>query len=1657
MSNETKETKDEKPTGETIVRRVIDNSSPFYLNSGDNPGMMISSCVLKDNNYDMWVKAMRNALRAKNKLGFIDGTVMEPKIGDLEYGLWGTCNSMMVSWVFNSIDPSLQPSVAYYETIKEMWDDLRERFSVGNAPRIHQLKSEIAAAKQHGQPVVIYYTHLKGMWDELSHHSPVPSCVCQGCTCHVTAKLMKEREEEKIHQFLMGLDDSVFGNVRTHILGMDPLPSLSKVYSMVVQEERHRSVVRGRDDKQEAVGFSVRINKPEVTQQKGGSNEKVVCTHCSKPGHDVTRCFEIIGYPEGWGRGGRGVCGGRGGRSRGRGRAYAHAVHGNNVTESQGFASDVSQQKIPGLNEVQMKQIMAILNSSNGSSASGADEKLQGKFSNRNWLLDSGASHHMTGDIDCLQNVYPVNTTVVTLPNGEQTMAEQEGMVELVGGVVLKRVLYVPCLSCSLISLSKLIKDNGCFVTFTDELCVVQDLISKMPIGVGEMRDGIYYYHSIASARASLVRKSEDYLKWHRRMGHPSTQTTLLFPGVRNDGCDSNKICDICLQAKQTRDVFPVSFNKAIESFELIHCDIWGPYRVASHCGAHYFLTVVDDFSRAVWVYLMTEKKETSKLLISFCKMVKNQFGKCVKCVRTDNGLEFKTGVIKEFYAEHGILHQSSCVYTPQQNGRVERKHRHILNVARALRFQAHLPIEFWGECILTAAYLINRTPTRILENKTPYELLFEKTPSYEHVRVFGCLCHVSHRTTVSDKFESRSRKCVFVGYPFGKKGWRVYDMETGNFIVSRDVIFDEDIFPFAEIDKAKATDSVSGNVIKELSGVNEEHVAELSVEENDELIARGSSGANDVVTEHQPNDMHEDFEEISMQHEERTQQSEIIEEINENSGAQSFVPLHEQRVRRPPNHLKDYICYTARVEPYNGEAEIKGRSSTVYPIDKYVTCDKFSRAHKVFLAAVTKEKEPAHFGEAMKDKNWCEAMKTEIDALERNATWTLEDLPPNKVAIGCKWVYRIKYHADGQVERYKARLVALGNRQVHGVDFTETFAPVAKMVSVRTFLAVAAARKWELHQMDVHNAFLHGDLNEEVYMCLPPGFAHSHPGKVCRLRKSIYGLRQAPRMWFSKLTSALEAYGFIQSKADYSLFTCHKGTAFIAILIYVDDLVVAGNDSSAIHDFKKYMSEVFHMKDLGVLKYFLGIEIARGPTGLFLSQRKYALDMLAECGLLGAKPAATPLEQNHRLAESMSAKLKDPEKYRRLVGRLIYLTITRPELSYSVHTLAQFMHDPLEDHYAAVLRVVRYLKGNPGQGVLLRADSELQLNGYCDSDWASCPTTRRSLTGYFVLLGGSPISWKTKKQPTVSRSSAEAEYRSMANATCELLWLKSLLRSLGITHAMPMNLHCDSQAALHIATNPVFHERTKHIELDCHFVRDQIKTGCVVTKYVRSSEQLADIFTKSIYPATILTLKFRHTTTTPESPSDQLSLVLLGIIARFDSSHLQSMLQKWSDHTGSTTWKTSFQEQNDGQDEEDNSFSNLPFLLWNDSKFGSCADAAIVGLMPPPLLELQSSQRYYCSVTIGEDSVISAYRLSEDRSRSLVGAILSRVGTATISTISSFSSIIWRREPSPTQKARPKPQSFAEDSIAFDMCERSTTKRGETNSFSQWYISCCY
>ncbi|GKC58941.1 cysteine-rich receptor-like protein kinase 8, partial [Tanacetum coccineum] len=315
----------------------------------------------------------------------------------------------------------------------------------------------------------------------------------------------------------------------------------------------------------------------------------------------------------------------------------------------------------------------------------------------------------------------------------------------------------------------------------------------------------------------------------------------------------------------------------------------------------------------------------------------------------------------------------------------------------------------------------------------------------------------------------------------------------------------------------------------------------------------------------------------------------------------------------------------------------------------------------------------------------------------------------------------------------------------------------------------------------------------------------------------------------------------------DYSLFVKKEGKSFTVVLVYVDDLLIIGNDESQTTTLKAQLSSIFHMKDLDEVSYFLGLEVCKSSYDIFISQHKYTKELLKEGGVLNNKPYKLPMEPNLKLQEDVGTPLQDPEIYRRLIVKLIYLTITRPDICYIVQLFTQFMKSPTSVHMQAVKHLLRYLLNYTGQGILLAHDSTVQLKAYCDSEWASCPMIKRSSTGYCILLGDFPISWKSKKQAIVSRSSAEAEYRAMANTCCEVTWLVSLFKNLCITDLEPVDLFCDNQAALYIAANPIFHARTKHIEVDFHYVRDQLKDGKIKPSYVNTKSQLADVFTKFV------------------------------------------------------------------------------------------------------------------------------------------------------------------------------------------------------------------
>ncbi|XP_010501854.1 PREDICTED: uncharacterized protein LOC104779171 [Camelina sativa] len=630
-------------------------------------------------------------------------------------------------------------------------------------------------------------------------------------------------------------------------------------------------------------------------------------------------------------------------------------------------------------------------------------------------------------------------------------------------------------------------------------------------IGSGEECDSVYYLTDVATKKFHMASVATDHALWHRRLGHPSFSVLSALP------------------------LFSGS---------------------SSSVSSTIFLTIVDDFSHAVWTFLLLEKSEVRRVLTNFMQYTEKQFVKAVK---------------------------TSCVAKPQQNGRVERKH-HKLNAVRALLFSFDLLV------LLATFIVLVETKINLASVVVCVFLLDIHLEDF-----FPYASPVSSLPLVSDSPSS------------GDDDWLVSPSDVrGSPVATPPISIVQEVSPDSSSshDLSVTADTASPDSVS----FDLEPIVPVPIPSTVVPVP------GTVVSSSRPVD---------------------DQTMSATLPAVPAPPQRQsQRSSKPLALLNDYILYNVTYTPSSSNtlpdssslssASVPGISLS--PLTDYFE-DNFTPAHRVYLAAITDNNEPKHFKEAVQFKVWNDAMSKEVDALEVNKTGDLVDLPPNKVAIGGQWIYKTKYNSDGTVERYKARLVGLGNNQIEGEDYKETFALVVHMTTVRTLLRLVAAKNWEVYQMDVHNAFLHGDLDEEVYIKLPPRFRHSHPGKVWRLHKSLYGLEQAPRCWFKKLSDSLLRFGFFQSYEDYSLFSYTRNKIEICVLIYVDDPMICGNDGYMLKKFKDYLSRCFSMKDLGKLKYFLGLQVSCGSDGFFLTQCKYALDIVADSGDLASRLVFTPLE----------------------------------------------------------------------------------------------------------------------------------------------------------------------------------------------------------------------------------------------------------------------------------------------------------------------------------------------------------------------------------------------------------------------------------------------
>ncbi|GJZ58699.1 putative RNA-directed DNA polymerase [Tanacetum coccineum] len=851
------------------------------------------------------------------------------------------------------------------------------------------------------------YEVLGKQWDRYNAMIKLPKCVC-----NASEGFKNHNQLLKLMQFLVGLDDS-YMQIRSSILSRGTLPDVRNAYATISGEESHRVVVGsivGSSQRNQASAFVSNVPYGENFQR----NNQNFNAGPSRP-NNVNNNRQS----------------GRFGLNNNRPSGGPVLVCGN-----------------CGYNGHTIDRCFKIIRypADFGKKKSGQNFKKQ-NVTNNNFvgkrpiwqIVDSGANQHMTYTAKGLDNVIDISHLKIKVghPNGTEAFISKIGNLRLSNGLTLYDVMVIPEYCVTLISVLKMAKENKIFVVFDERKCyfVNQDLNLKNVLGTGDQCEGLYYYNE----QATRVNKNNlsfqcllSQYDWHCRLGHPAMN--VLKNSLKFDKFEKVLWENLC---------------------------IWtygGPYRVTSSEGFKYFLTVVDDYTRAVWVYMIKSKDEVSQFITVFYNLIENQFNKIIKVFRSDNGTEFVNQHVNKFCADKGIIHQTFCAYTPQQYGIAERKHRHLLNVARSLMFQVGIPFRMWPECILTATCLINRLPSSVLSGKSPYEMIYKKCPSLAHLRVFGCLCFAT-LVNSSDKFGSRSEKCVLIGYSSVKKGYRLYSLDKHQFIFSRDVKFFENIFPFKDSEKIK---DATENVFQDVNHINFFDLEYPKIPNDDERVdpnlnsdknksQSDSSSSNEGVTTLEENI----FSEGDMD-----QNPNTVSQDNQNLRRSSRQSVF-------PKNYNDFIV----------DSKVK------YGIEKYIGYSKLNSENYCFITQLNKHFEPKTFSEASKFPHWIDAMNQEMNALLRNGTWEIVDLPKDRKAIGSKWIYKIKYQSSGEIDRFKARLVAQGFGQKEGIDYEETFSPVVKMVTVRCLLNIVVSQSWPIFQLDVNNAFLYGDLDEDVYL----------------------------------------------------------------------------------------------------------------------------------------------------------------------------------------------------------------------------------------------------------------------------------------------------------------------------------------------------------------------------------------------------------------------------------------------------------------------------------------------------------------------------------------------------------------------------------------------
>ncbi|KAJ9551882.1 hypothetical protein OSB04_015927 [Centaurea solstitialis] len=1036
-------------------------------------------------------------------------------------------------------------------------------------------------------------------------------------------------------------------------------------------------------------------------------------------------------------------------------------------------------------------------------------ESNQGRRSSL-WHVDSGCSRHMTGIMSLLEDFKKFEGGHVAFgdnPHGGKISGK--GKVSK-GKMTFDDVYFVEQLRYNLLSVSQ-VCDKKFGVFFTDTECLILApgyKIDESKVMLRTPRKDNVYCLDIEDASSSSLNclfskasVSESSL-WHRRMCHMNFKNMNLLVknnlvrGLPAKEFSSDDHCVACLKGKQHKNSHKSKEVNTISSpLQLLHMDLFGPTNVMSIGKKSNCLVIVDDYSRFTWVYFLRTKDETSGLIKPFVTRVENKTNLRVKVIRSDNGTEFKNADLNSFCEEKGIERQYSAPRTPQQNGVAERRNRTLIEAARTMLADSKLPITFWAEAVNTACYVQNR-------------VLISKA-----LRVFNSSTRIIE--------ESDNVKCNVntPNIPGSGPNW-LFDIDS----LTNSLNMSYTVNSGSGTEQAQETSPTF--VMFPMPLVDSNDACTTDESHGDDQADSGSTEKNDdhPIEESSPS---QNIEGIPVL-EEGPQWDQEPEVNDSNLGVDlTEEPLHLTRTQK--NHPPTLVIGDIQ------SPMITRKQSKSLP-----------NPHLSMIYVFLSQTEPKKAHDAMKEPSWIEATQEELLQFVLQHVWDLVDLPKGHRVIGTKWIFRNKTDERGIVIKNKARLVAQGYTQEEGIDYDDVFAPVARIEAIMLFLAFASYKGFKVYQMDVKSAFLYGNIDEEVYVSQPPGFEDpKYPDKVYKLRKALYGLHQAPRAWYDTLSPYLLENKFERGVIDKTLFIKRTKTDMLLVQIYVDDIIFGSTKDDMCKEFEELMHKKFKMSSMGELTFFLGLQVKQKPEGIFINQSKYVASMLQKFGMNDAKPASTPMETHKHLTADVEGEEVDVYHYRSMIGSLMYLTASRPDIMFAVCVCARFQVRPKESHLHAVKRIFKYLKGQPRLGLWYPNDSSFDLVAYTDSDYGGANLDRKSTSGGCQFLGGRLVSWQCKKQTTVTQSTTEAEYIAASQCCSQVLWIQNQMKDYGLSF-LQTPIYIDNNSAISIVNNPVKHSKTKHIEIKYHFIRDCNEKKIIQVLKVHTDDQYADLFTKA-------------------------------------------------------------------------------------------------------------------------------------------------------------------------------------------------------------------